>query len=142
MQGLPGPESAEWIDALLCCRGKKRRTPTRLKEKRCKVSLINNLYFSKLVLCHCVVFSWNYCVCWYTYFIPSTLKLSLPARAKLPRGAIKDFLYQHLDSVLKLLPFQVVPNPVPGPLKEETGERRTKSTDFRGLRTDAADVYN
>ncbi|XP_069057777.1 vomeronasal type-2 receptor 26-like [Pleurodeles waltl] len=40
MQGLPEPESAVQINALLSCGEKKRRTPTRIKEKRRTVSLL------------------------------------------------------------------------------------------------------
>ncbi|KAJ1213525.1 hypothetical protein NDU88_001159 [Pleurodeles waltl] len=83
MQGLSGPESGDGIDASLPCREKKQCMPTQLKEKRRK---INIFYFSKPVLCHFVVFPLRYCVCWYKYFTPTTLKLSLTTCDKRPRG--------------------------------------------------------
>ncbi|KAJ1101222.1 hypothetical protein NDU88_006294 [Pleurodeles waltl] len=40
--------------------------------------------------------------------------------------SIKDFSCQHLDSLLRLLPCQVVPYPVPGALEGEAGRPRLK----------------
>ncbi|KAJ1104738.1 hypothetical protein NDU88_002147, partial [Pleurodeles waltl] len=46
-QGLPGPESADRIDASLSCREKKRRAPTRRKEKRRTVPLVSGINASQ-----------------------------------------------------------------------------------------------
>ncbi|KAJ1141729.1 hypothetical protein NDU88_008057 [Pleurodeles waltl] len=42
-QGLPGPESADRIDALLSCGEQKLRTPIQRKEKQRKVSLVSEI---------------------------------------------------------------------------------------------------